>query len=222
MKYSVGIIDDDKTKITQLIAYLQNGWNDDEGKLLNEKYADVILAPIVLDLQNDIQSMINIIVHEKLDALIIDFKLSSQANISYNGVTLAQKIDKRLAGYPIFILTSYEDDLYNSENFDAYQVFDFARYISEPKERIEINSKIVQQIKKYYTTIESWRAELNSLIPKAGKSAEIDSRIIELDSLLERSIDGSSALPKSTKVQLINTNKIQELIDKIDKLISGD
>ena len=114
MKYSVGIIDDDKTKITQLIAHLQNGWNDDEGKLLNEKYADVVLTPIVLELQNDIQSMINIVVHEKIDALIIDFKLSSQENISFNGVTLALEIYKRLAGYPIFILTSYEDDLYTS------------------------------------------------------------------------------------------------------------
>lgn len=222
MKYSVGIIDDDKTKITQLIAHLQNGWNDDEGKLLNEKYADVVLTPIVLELQNDIQSMINIVVHEKIDALIIDFKLSSQENISFNGVTLALEIYKRLAGYPIFILTSYEDDLYTSENFDAYQVFDFARYIAESKERMEINSKIVQQIRKYYTTIELWRDELNSLIPKAGESAEIDSKILELDSLLERSIDGSSALPKSTKIQLNNTNKIQELIDKIDKLIAGD
>ena len=87
---------------------------------------------------------------------------------------------------------------------------------------MEINSKIVQQIRKYYTTIELWRDELNSLIPKAGESAEIDSKILELDSLLERSIDGSSALPKSTKIQLNNTNKIQELIDKIDKLIAGD
>ena len=41
MVYNIGIVDDDATKITQLITYLRLGWNDIEGNLIKEKYKDV-------------------------------------------------------------------------------------------------------------------------------------------------------------------------------------
>ena len=65
-----------------------------------------------------------------------------------------------------------------------------------------------------------WQEELEKLIPQAGKTSEIDERIIELDSLLENSIDGNSALTPKIKRDLGNANRIQELIHKIDELIN--
>lgn len=222
MEYRIGIVDDDKTKITQLLIFISQGWNDDNGNLIKEKYKDICLVPTEIQLEGDINQMIEKIVADKPDALIIDFKLSSQENISYSGVTLAQAIDKKLCGFPIFILTSYEDDLYEKENFDAYQVFDFERYINDIQERLEINSKMVQQIKKYNTTLNQWKTELTELLPHAGENARIDERILTLDSFIENSIDGTSALPQKLKQELEDTNRIQLLIDKIDKIIGKE
>lgn len=222
MEYNIGIIDDDTSKITQLITFVSLGWEDDDGNLTKEKYKDIKLNPIEISLEPDIESMVEKVYSLKLDALIIDFKLSSQQSIAYSGVVLAQAIDKKLRGFPIFILTSYQDDLYVKESFDVYQVFDFARYIGELEERIEINSKIVEQIRKYNNTINKWKCELNDLIPYAGSSADIDERILELDSLIENSIDGMSSIPSKTKRDLSNANHLQLLIDKIDKLIGEE
>lgn len=221
MEYRVGIIDDDATKITQLLTYIELGWEDEDGNLLKPKYKGVTLCPEEIKLESTVEDMVQRICEQKPDALIIDFKLSSQQNIAYSGITLAQSVDAKLRGFPIFILTSYQDDVYTKECFDVYQVFDFERYISDINERIEINSKIVEQVRKYIRTLQQWKNELASLIPLSGTNISVDDRIIELDTWIENSIDGISSLPVKMKKDLSN-NHIQTLIEKIDMIINEE
>ena len=122
---------------------------------------------------------------------------------------------------PLFILTSYEDELYEQEVFDVYQIFDFERYLSEPQERVELHYKLIQQVVKYHKQLELWKKEIESLLPQKGQSAAIDKRILELDSKLEKSIDGHAAIPDEVKNDL-KSNKLDELIDKIDLLLKED
>ena len=121
----------------------------------------------------------------------------------------------------VFILTSYEDELYEQEVFDVYQIFDFERYLSEPQERVELHYKLIQQVVKYHKQLELWKKEIESLLPQKGQSAAIDKRILELDSKLEKSIDGHAAIPDEVKNDL-KSNKLDELIDKIDLLLKED
>lgn len=219
MNYSIGIIDDDSTKITQLLTYLDLGWDDEDGNLLKKKYEGVVLSPIEIKLESTEEEMVHKVYETKPDALIIDYKLSSQQNIAYSGVSLAEAIDAKLHDFPIFILTSFQDDVYSKECFDVYQVFDFERYIGDQNERLEINSKIVEQIRKYNRMIFQWKSELSELIPLKGTSVSIDDRIMELDTWIENSIDGTSALCLKMKRDL-GSNHIQELIAKIDSIIN--
>lgn len=57
--------------------------------------------------------MLDKIQANKCDALIIDYKLSSQQAVSYNGVELVKAIEDRFSSFPMFILTSHESDLYD-------------------------------------------------------------------------------------------------------------
>lgn len=219
MNYRVGIIDDDSTKITQLLTYLDLGWEDGDGNLLKKKYEGVVLTPIEFKLESTQDEMVHKVYETRPDALIIDYKLSSQENIAYSGISLAEAIDKKLHDFPIFILTSFQDDVYSRECFDVYQVFDFARYIGDQNERLEVNSKIVEQIRKYNRMILQWKSELKELIPLKGTSVIIDDRILQLDTWIENSIDGASALSPKMKRDL-GSNHIQELIAKIDSIIN--
>ncbi|MBC5723147.1 hypothetical protein H8S11_10010 [Flintibacter sp. NSJ-23] len=124
-------------------------------------------------------------------------------------------------GFPIFVLTTYKDDLFDHELFDSYLVFDFARYIGENEERVELNSKLIEQIKKHRVEMENWKEELESLLPRAGESATVDGRILELDSKIERSIDGRSAISVPIKKGFA-AEKINELISKIDQIIESE
>lgn len=220
-QYRIGIIDDDPSKITQMITMIRLCCNDEEGQPLKEKYANYELNPVELALVEAADNMVECIVEAGVDAVIIDYKLSSQQSVSYSGVSLAKELSSRLWGFPIFVLTTYQDDLFDHELFDSYLVFDFDRYIGDDQERIEFNCKLIEQIKKYRIEIENCKSELESLLPRAGESASVDARILELDSQLERSIHGNAAISLPIKKDF-TAEKINELISKIDLLIEGE
>lgn len=220
-RYRIGIIDDDKSKITQMITMIKLCCDNEEGWSEKRKYADYELEPVEFVLAESIDDMVENIIETSVDAVIIDYKLSSQQSISYSGVSLAKTLNLRLWSFPIFVMTTYQDDLFDNELFDSYLVFDFDRYISDEKERIEFNSKLIEQIKKYRSELENCKHELEDLLPKAGESASIDARILELDSQLERSIYGNAAISLPVKSGF-TAEKINELISKIDLLIEGE
>ena len=220
-QYRIGIIDDDPSKITQMITMIRLCCDDEDGQPLKEKYAGYELEPVELALAETTDDMVERVLEAGLDAVIIDYKLSSQQSISYSGVTLAKALNLRLWGFPIFVLTTYQDDLFDHELFDSYLVFDFDRYIGDDQERIEFNSKLIEQIKKYRIEMENCKLELEDLLPRAGESASIDARILELDSQLERSIYGNAAISLPIKKDF-TAEKINELISKIDSLIEGE
>ena len=220
-QYRIGIIDDDRTKVTQLIASIMLCCNDEDGRPLKEKYSNFDLVPVELSLADTTDEMVEQVVAEGLDAVIIDYKLSSQKAIDYSGVSVAHEIHSRLYNFPVFILTTYQDDLFEHELFDSYLVFDFERYIGEEEERLELNSKLIQQIRKYRREIENWKAELGELLPREGESESVDERILELDTRLEKTLNGNAAFSIPIK-RGFTSDKIDELISKIDSLIEGE
>ena len=149
--------------------------------------------------------------------MIVDYKLSSFGVINFNGIQFAEELFNTLYDFPIFILTSYEDDLFFNEVYDAYKIFDFGRYLLEDSERIELNFKIIEQVCKARKQISLWEDELLALISKKGESEEIDSRIIELDTKIEKSLNGKLYFSKKKKLDW--NNKLEELITKLDKII---
>ena len=218
MELNIGIIDDDTSKITQLFICLKKGTLSKNEKICKTQYDNIQLKPIEIKLDIHKENILEQIQINKCDSLIIDYKLSSQQTISYNGVDLVKSIENRFKGFPMFILTTHEDDLFTRELFDAYLVFDFDRYIGEDLERIELNTKIIEQVKKYRLTIARAKEELARLILNKGENVDIDDQILKLDSFLERSIWGESCLNDKLKKDL-SGNYLKDLIERIDILL---
>ncbi|MBN4062640.1 MAG: hypothetical protein COA82_13190 [Alkaliphilus sp.] len=219
-KLKIGILDDDESKVTQIMCKLDEGFiNAEPGKV--NKYSKFELMPFELTVEENIEDVTKKIIELNLDCVLVDYKLSSYETVDYTGVEVVKHLLEVLFDFPVFILTSHEDDLFNKEIFNAYQVFDFARYIGEKNERIELNSKIIEQILKYRNQQDAWKKEIKKLIPVAGRSSEIDERIFELDSYLERSIDGHSRIPDKIKRELSN-DKMSQLLFKLDELIDSE
>lgn len=216
----IGIIDDDSGKITQIMTRLMQGVEGASPEK-KQKYSQFRLEPIEITLKEDLALMITDIISLELDCLIIDYKLSSYQNVDYTGIELAKAVESERFDFPIFILTSYDDDLFTNEIYNAYQVFDFHRYLNEEKERVELHFKMIEQIIKTSKQREDWERELRGLLQYAGTTEEIDTRILELDSMLERSIDGRHALSEGIKRDL-SSNKISDLISKIDEILERE
>lgn len=218
---NVGIIDDDETKRSQIISKLDD-FVDGASPEIKERYEEYNLNPIELEIKTNINDLLEEILDKNIDALVVDYMLSSyEAAIDYSGVKFAEETDKKYMGFPIFILTSYEEELYQKEIFDAYKVFSFERYMNDDQERIEINVKIVEQCIKRKRQIAEWKTQLEELLPKQGESSEIDEKIMELDSNLEKSFDGEHAISKELKEKLSGDN-FTLLLSKLDDLLKGE
>lgn len=218
--FKIGIIDDDSSKVTQIMIKLTEGFSKATYEKQN-KYSMFQFNPVELEIMDDLEGMIQQVIKERLDCVLVDYKLSSYKNVDYSGVEFAKALGEALFDFPIFIITSYEDDLFVNEIFNAYQVFDFARYLNEESERIEINYKIIEQILKTVKQRKKWEDEIKILLPLAGTSQEIDSKLLELDSNLERSINGNNSIPSKMKRDL-DSNKLNELLNKIDIILDKE
>ncbi|MBJ9989421.1 hypothetical protein [Paenibacillus sp. S28] len=219
-KFKIGIVDDDTGKVTQIMTRLMQGIEGASPEK-KQKYSQYRFEPIEIELSEDLTVMVQEIIKNKLDCLLVDYKLSSYQNVDYSGVELAKALEEALFEFPIFVLTSYDDDLFTNEIYNAYQVFDFDRYQNEDPERVELHFKIIEQILKTVKQKEQWEEELKRLLPQAGESDYIDSKILELDSKLERSIDGVNALPEGIRKDL-SSNKISDLLAKIDEILEKE
>ncbi|MEH6847813.1 MULTISPECIES: hypothetical protein [Bacillus cereus group] len=220
MLFKIGIIDDDRAKVTQIIIKLKQGFSNASAEK-QSKYSNYKFEPVEINIEDDIDTTINSIVEKEIDCLLVDYKLSSYKNVDYSGIDIAKKLEDVLYDFPIFVLTSYEDDLFLNEIFNAYQVFDFERYLNEETERIELNYKIIEQILKSKKQIKKWEQDIAELLPKAGQSAEIDKKLLDLDSKLEKSVNGSGALSEKVKKDL-DSNKLTDLLNKIDSILSKE
>lgn len=216
-KLKIGIIDDDQMKVTQIITRLMDGTSEAAPEK-RDKYSKYELEPYEIKIKKDIKEMVDQVIELELDCVLVDYKLSSYEVVSYTGIEFAKHLEDTLYDFPIFVLTSYEDDLFTNEIFNAYQVFDFNRYLEEKSEKIELHFKIIEQILKTNKQKEQWESKLKRLLPYAGTSEEIDSEILELDSKIEKSINGTHALPAKLKKDL-SENKLQELLNKIDQIL---
>ena len=175
-----------------------------------------------MELKTNISDLLEEIFEKNIHALVIDYMLSSyEVAVDYTGVKFAEETDKKYLGFPVFILTSYEEELYQKEIFDAYKVYNFERYMNDEQERIEINIKIVEQYIKRKRQIDEWKSQLEELLPRQGESKEIDAKILDLDSKIEMSLDGEYAIPKDLKEKLSGSN-FEMLMSKLDTLLQGE
>ena len=220
VQYKIGIVNDDRTKITQLLTQLHLCCNSYEGQPKKEKYADYELIPVELQLLPLVEDMAHSIIESGIDGIIIDYNLSSQEAIAYTGVMLANEIVKVAPNLPLFVLTAYQDDLFEHELFNTYLVFEFQRYIGEEDERIELNCKLIEQIKKSRADLASWEKEMEALLPQRGHSAAIDERILELDTILEKSANGYHVISPKLKREL-SAERIDKIIEKLDLLMES-
>lgn len=81
--------------------------------------------------------------------------------------------------------------------------------------------KIVRVIEIYKKRIIECERELTQLLERRGENADIDSRILELDSELEATLDGTHALSQKVKRDLSESNLLK-LVECLDKLLEGN
>ena len=152
-----------------------------------------------------------------VDAVIADFRLSEEdPTVHYNGSDIVREVLNIRAEFPVFILTSFEDDAID-KGFDVNIVYEK----KDIQENGKFFEKVILQIKKHKSKIENAELRLNELLVKKQKEPlnnREEEELIELDSLIEKTLDKRNSIPADFK-KITNTEKLRELINKTDELI---
>lgn len=219
----IGILDDDSSKSLTLEGLLPiKSFSND----LKEKYNKYNLIVQTLAFGNETTNQLLLAQVDKLkiDCILIDYKLCSYncAEVN-NGIEFARELLNQYDSFPMFIMTSYEGELFDNEIFKPEQVIDysiFTKFIPGEKNEYRdiMRGKMIELVLNYRKETIAIKECLYDLLPQKGTSAYVDSKILELDSKLEKRINGKYSLPIKLKKDL-QTNRFEELFIKIDELL---
>lgn len=166
--------------------------------------------------KDSIEETCNNILESHVDAIISDFDFSEQlSTIHYDGTDLVSLFLKKREGFPVFILTSYEDD--------AISKGEDVNIIYEKKEMDQGETflqRVKAQIEKYKHKLETEENRLLELISESKRrkldALEIE-ELAELDSKIEKALDKESRIPNILKDDK-EASELSELLKKVDEL----
>ncbi len=171
--------------------------------------------------------MIEHIIKLAPDALVVDFRLNEMKNdikynVPYNGVDLVEEYQSIRNNFPCFVLTALDDEAVNqSEDVNIVYIKNILYNKEEGNAKAKFLDRVLGQIEHYKSRIENAKIELAELVSlrKAGKAdINIESKIIELDDFLEKSIDAKNSIPSEFKT-LSNSNRLDSILNKVDELL---
>lgn len=156
------------------------------------------------------------ILENHVDAVVSDFEFSEQlSTVHYDGTELVSLFLKKREGFPVFILTSYEDD--------AILKGDDVNIIYEKKEldggKLFLD-RIKAQIDKYKHRLEVAENRIIELI-SISKERRLDAfekqELADLDSKIEKSLDKESQIPNILRDDK-EAQDLSSLLNKVDEL----
>lgn len=214
--YKLLYIDEDQEQIENFLNYI-----DDTNS--NGIFSVITRLPL-----GDKEEMLEEIFKINPDVIVSDFLLNENIgnlgyNVPYDGVELMEDFLSIRDRFPCFVLTAKDKDAINgSEDVNlVYTKSLINSEIEDTKAKVKFADRLLKQIEHYKNRIENYKNELAELI-EMRKNGEVDisieSRIIELDGLLEKSIDGRSVIPSEFKT-LSNSNKLDNMLSKVDQLL---
>lgn len=67
---------------------------------------------VVLDLVPKVNQIWPVVLENRLDALIVDFRLFESGEVTYDGNDIIQEIQRHNMHFPLFVMTSYENEAF--------------------------------------------------------------------------------------------------------------
>ena len=151
----------------------------------------------VVELVPSINELVNTIIDINPDAVVVDFQLrETRSDIKYDGADVLKLLEEKTYDLPKFIFTSFP-----SEAEDAASDINIV-YDKDSDKLNPLMARVVKQIDKHRKMLSLYDEELGSLLKKKGAgdiSFKEEERIIELDSILEKTLNREAVIPDALK-----------------------
>lgn len=110
---------------------------------------------LVFNNLNEVQSLADLLDRvnaEELDALAIDYQLSGDGTIQYDGNDVVDYFERNKKYFPVFIVTSHSSDALG-QIYDVYIVNDKAKVDDDKVFRRELIDKVIKSIESYHRRV---------------------------------------------------------------------
>lgn len=201
MKYKIAYIDEN------------DGWLNTFYQTLKNDY-DIL--KIKVDAKSTIKSIVEILYKNDLDAIVTDYLLEEEGNVSFNGNKIVDEIKRTRPHFPIIMLTSHEPQAINHMD-DVHIIYGKSILDGESEEELDIfKSKIKSNIERYYSKIKNTEKGIEELV---NKKNEIGLEPIEEELLTKLFITMDELDPegKEMPVNLIQPESITKLNDFVSQ-----
>lgn len=199
MKYKIAYIDEDQSDIRRFQRFSYNFFE---------------VVPIIP--KDSIEETCNEILENHVDAIVSDFDFAEQlSTVHYDGTDLVSLFLKKRDRFPVFILTSYEDDAI-SKGEDVNIIYE-KKEMDEGEQFLE---RVKAQIEKYKHKLETDEKRLLELIAES-KKRKLDAlekeELAGLDSKIEKALDKESRISNILRDDK-EASELSELLKKVDEL----
>lgn len=169
--------------------------------------------------KESIEETCNDILEKHPDAIISDFEFAEQlSTIHYDGTDLVSLFLKKRENFPVFIITSFEDDAI-SKGDDVNIIYE-KKEMDEGTKGEKFLERVKAQIEKYKHKQEEQEKRILELITKhrtEGLNASEMDELAELDSKIEKELDKEGSIPNILR-ESKEALDLSQLLKKVDEL----
>lgn len=204
MKNNIAYIDEDKGWINTFYHTFKN---------------DFEILKIEVNQKSSVESILSSIKSNKLDAIVTDYLLEENAEVSFNGNKIVETLKKVRPHFPIIMLTSFPkqaightDDVHIIYSKDILTVEN-----DKDQEELDIfKNKILANISNYYKRIDDTNTRIEQLIEKRN-SKELEIKEEEELSKLYILFDELNPDGKDLPANLIHRDSISKLNEFVNE-----
>jgi len=197
MKYNIAYIDENDGWLNTFYQTLKNDFN---------------ILKIKVDAQSTVKSITEILKQSELDAIVTDYLLEEEGDVSFNGNKIVDEIKKTRPHFPIIMLTSHEPQAINHMD-DVHIIYGKGILDGESEEELEIfKTKIKSNIERVYSKIKNTEKDIEVLVAKknaTGLEPSEEETLTKLFILMDELDPGGKELPAN----LIQSGTITKLND---------
>ncbi|MGV3459947.1 MAG: hypothetical protein ACO1N9_05770 [Flavobacterium sp.] len=216
MKYKVAYIDEDKGWINTFYHTFKN---------------DFDIIKIEVNPESSVESIFKVLHANDPDAIVTDYLLEENAEVSFNGNRIVEEINKTRPHFPIVMLTSYPtqaishtDDVHIIYSKDILTVEN-----DKDQEELDIfKTKVQSNISNYYKKIVDTNVRIEQLVEKSNskeglglqEEEELTKLYILFDELNPEGKDLPANLIHRDSISKLGTfvNETREILEELKKL----
>ena len=211
--YRIGIVDDEKDERDDIqVSILDNaGWILDKPEIEFKEYEleGRERESILQEIQNDIDE-------KNIQALIVDFRLDTTADV-IKGWQIIEFMHDEIPEFPVIIMTNAPEESKQSEHTDADKVYPKKIFLNpELEETKELVTNIILNMQKYVTRRESLEEKLAIELQKLDKNSE-DEKTLEQIMEIETELGRYKQLYQTTVDTSLDMDELKDIFQQLKR-----